>query len=129
VDSLLGDADDASLVSEARKLGENMRMLRNSAKPLTDGLAGIAGRSGVRHGLRVLQPCDHYARGLARLCEVPVADPATLRPGLSGAALQVRHNVDALAAAVSEGDRSGEVSSAQRLLDRAEDAVTELPAR
>ncbi len=127
VDSLLGDADGTSLVSEARKLGENMRTLRTSAKPLTDGLAGIAGRSGVRHGLRVLQACDHYARGLAQLCTVPVADPATLRPGLSGAALRVRHNVDALAAAVSEGDRSGEVSSAQRLLDRAEDAVTDCP--
>ena len=127
VDSLLGDADGTSLVSEARKLGENMRTLRTSAKPLTDGLAGIAGRSGVRHGLRVLQACDHYARGLTQLCAVPVADPATLRPVLPGAALRVRHNIDALAAAVSEGDRSGEVSSAQRLLDRAEDAVTDYP--
>ncbi|PZS38242.1 MAG: FUSC family protein [Pseudonocardiales bacterium] len=127
VNSLLGDTDGARLVSEARKLGENMRTLRTSAKPLTDGLAGIAGRSGVRHGLRVLRACDHHARGLARLCTVPVADPAMLRPGLSGAAVRVRHNVGAVAAAVNEGDRSGEVSSAQPLLDRAEDAVTDCP--
>jgi uncharacterized membrane protein YccC len=123
VNSLLGDADGAGLVGQARELGEDMRTLRTSAKPLTDGLSGIAGRSGVRHGLRVLAACDHYARGLARLCAVPVSDPAALRPGLSGAAVRVRHNIDALAAAVNEGDRNGEVRSAERLLDRAEDAA------
>ncbi|MFY9805673.1 MAG: FUSC family protein [Pseudonocardiaceae bacterium] len=121
--SLLGDVDGAGLVGEARELGDDMRTLRTSAKPLTDGLSGIAGRSGVRHGLRVLGACDHYARGLARLCTVPVSDPAALRPGLAAAAVRMRRNVDALAAAVNEGDRSGEVSSAESLLDRAEDAV------
>ncbi|PZS13467.1 MAG: FUSC family protein, partial [Pseudonocardiales bacterium] len=123
VDSLLGDADGARLVGEARELGNDMRMLRTSAKPLTDGLAGIAGRSGVRHGMRVLLACDHYARGLARLCAIPLSDPAALRPGLCGATVQVRHNIDALAEAVHDGDRNAEVTSAQQLLDRAEDAV------
>jgi uncharacterized membrane protein YccC len=127
VDSLLGEADGAGLVGEARELGEDVRTLRTSAKPLTDGLAGIAGRSGVRHGLRVLLACDHYARGLARLCAVPVSDPAVLRSRLCGATVAVRRNVDALAAAVNDGDRGTEVSSAQPLLDRAEDAVADCP--
>lgn len=127
VASLLGDADGAGLITEARELSADVRTLRTSAKPLTDGLAGIAGRCGVRHGLRVLRACDHHARGLARLCAVPVSDPAALRPGLSGATVQLRHNVEALAAAVDDGDRCAEVSSAERLLDRAEDAVAECP--
>ncbi len=127
VDSLLGDADGTGLVGEARTLGENMRTLRTSAKPLTHGLAGIAGRSGVRHGLRVLQACDHYARGLARLCEIPLTNPAALRPGLCDATAQLRNNVDALAAAVADGDRTDEVASAQQPLDCAEDAVADYP--
>ncbi len=128
VDSLLGDANGAGLVGDARELGEDVRTLRTSAKPLTDGLAGIAGRSGARHGLRVLLACDHYARGLARLCAVRVSDPAALRPGLCGATVVVRRNIDALAAAVDDGDRAAEVTSAQPLLDRAEDAVASGPA-
>lgn len=127
VDSVLGDADGARLVGEARKLGNDTRTLRTSAKPLTDGLAGIAGRSGVRHGIRVLLACDHYVRGLARLCTVPISYPAALRPGLCDVSVAMRHNIDALAAAVHDGDRSVAVTSAQRLLDRAEDAVLGYP--
>jgi uncharacterized membrane protein YccC len=127
VDSLLRDADGAGLVGEARKVGGDVRTLRNSAKPLTDGLAGIAGRSQIRHVLRVLLACDHYARGLARLCAAPVSDPAALRPTLCAAMVAIRHNVDALAVAVDRGDRSDEVTSAQRMLDRAEEAVIDCP--
>lgn len=93
----------ADLTEKARALDQQLQQLRETAKPLTDGIAGIGGRGDARRAVRVLTACDHYARTLARLSgpTEPVTDPQW-RTGVETAAARVRHNIDALADLVSE---------------------------
>ena len=72
VTSLLGTPAPASLTETARQLGRDLLQFRISAKPLSAGVAGLAGRRSMRHGLRMLTACDRYARILARSSEIHI---------------------------------------------------------
>lgn len=66
VASLFGDNAAASPTETARQLDRDLQQFRTTAKPMTAGVGGIAGRRSMRHGLRMLTACDRYARILAR---------------------------------------------------------------
>ncbi len=65
VTSLLGGDTAVRLTETARQLGRDLQQFRTTAKPMSAGLAGLAGRRSMRHGLRMLTACERYARILA----------------------------------------------------------------
>ena len=71
VASLLGTSASPALTETARQLGRDLLLFRITAKPLSAGIAGMAGRRTMRHGLRMLTACDRYARILVRSSETP----------------------------------------------------------
>lgn len=95
---MLGENASPDLTDQARGLDHQLQELRTTAKPLTAGVAGLNGRDGPRHGLRVLAACDHYARALARSCSHP--RPARIDPAQAGmlarAADRATGNIEAL---------------------------------
>ena len=62
------------LTETARQLGRDLAQFRITAKPMSAGVAGLAGRRTMRHGLRMLTACDRYARILARSSEIHIED-------------------------------------------------------
>ena len=111
-------------IHQARALDQSLTELRDSAKPLTTGVAGVRRRSSVRRAVGVMLACDHYARGLAR-----VSGPApagALCDDLRRSATQVQANIDALAR--MPADHPGpSLQSAEPLLDAARDALDRAP--
>ena len=72
VASLLGTPAPTRLTETARQLGRDLAQFRITAKPMSAGVAGLAGRRTMRHGLRMLTACDRYARILARSSEIHI---------------------------------------------------------
>ena len=68
-----------SLTETARQLGRDLQQFRITAKPMSAGLAGLAGRRSMRHGLRMLTACERYARILARSSETHIDHVAGTR--------------------------------------------------
>ena len=54
VASLLGTPAPARPTETARQLGRDLQQFRITAKPMSAGVAGLAGRRSMRHGLRML---------------------------------------------------------------------------
>ncbi|SDX50259.1 Uncharacterized membrane protein YccC [Modestobacter sp. DSM 44400] len=110
----------SSAQAEASALRESFDSLKSTAKPLTEGLAGLANRSGYRRTLRVLGACEHHARVLARVADTAAgsaaADPDLCR-ALGSAVQGVRDNVDTVARAVDEGLAGVLVHPADAALD------------
>jgi uncharacterized membrane protein YccC len=109
VASLLGDDTAANPTETARQLDRDLEQFRTTAKPLTAGLAGLAGRRSIRHGLRVLTACDHYARVLARSSDRSHVALFTASPELAdtirSTAAHIRCNIDVLIAALGNNHK------------------------
>jgi uncharacterized membrane protein YccC len=123
VATLLGDDTAASPTEIARQLDRDLQQFRTTAKPLIAGLAGLAGRRSMRHGLRMLTACDHYARVLARSSDqdgnaLPPAAPE-LAAAVRSAAGQIRCNIDVLITALGN-KHAATVLPATDYLDTAE---------
>lgn len=119
---------DSSTAVEARALRTSFDTLRNTAKPLTQGLAGLSGRSGFRYTIRVLGACAHHARALARLTETTRGGVAAC-PGreLAVAVRAVHDHVDAVADGAGRQPAEVAGSPAGPSLDAVEDAVRACP--
>ena len=78
-----------SLTETARQLGRDLLQFRVSAKPLSAGVAGLAGRRSMRHGVRMLTACDRYARILAHSSETRIDASTELAD-----AIMVDHHAD-----------------------------------
>jgi uncharacterized membrane protein YccC len=96
VASLLGADTAVSLTETPRQLGRDLQQFRTTAKPLSAGLAGLAGRRSMRHGLRMLTACERYARILARSSETHISTSPELADAITSTATQIRNNVDVL---------------------------------
>jgi uncharacterized membrane protein YccC len=96
VTSLLGGETDVPLTETARQLGRDLQQFRATAKPLSAGVAGLAGRRSMRHGLRMLIACDRYARILARSSESRIDTSAELADMVMSTTTQIRRNIDVL---------------------------------
>lgn len=117
VEALFGDTA-TSPTEKARQLDRELQQFRVTAKPMTAGIAGIAGRGSVRRALQVLTACDHYARVLARCSELYAGGSPALAAAVTSAAAQTRRNIDALTALPD--DRQSTIIPATDLLDTAE---------
>jgi uncharacterized membrane protein YccC len=118
--SVLGHDPPADPIEKARELDRNLQQFRETAKPLTAGVAGIAGRRSIRRGLRVLAACDRYARTLARNSgrhdsASPASPQLTRVVELAGA--QIRRNIEMLE---TIRDHPATVVAAADLLDAAD---------
>jgi uncharacterized membrane protein YccC len=100
VAALFGDAAAVSPTETARQLDRDLQQFATTAKPLTAGLAGLAGRRSMRHGLRMLTACDRYARVLARSSNRCHDASPELADAVRSAASQIRNNIDVLIAAL-----------------------------
>jgi uncharacterized membrane protein YccC len=96
VASLLGTPAPARLTETARELGRDLQQFRVTAKPMSAGVAGLAGRRGMRHGLRMLAACDRYARILARTSEIHIDMSSELADAIRSTTNQIRRNIDVL---------------------------------
>ena len=96
VTSLLGTPAPASLTETARQLDRDLAQFRITAKPMSAGVAGLAGRRTMRHGLRMLTASDRYARILARSSEIHIDTPPELADAIRSTASQIRRNIDVL---------------------------------
>lgn len=119
VATLLGDAATANPTETARQLDKDLQQFATTAKPLTAGLGGLAGRRSMRHGLRMLTACDRYARVLARSsAQRPEVTPE-LAEALRSAAERIRNNTDVLITAL-DNDHAATVLPAADYLDAAD---------
>jgi uncharacterized membrane protein YccC len=96
VTTLLGGETAVPLTETARQLGRDLLQFRVSAKPLSAGVAGLAGRRSMRHGLRMLSACDRYARILVRSSETRIDAPTELADAIMATTTQIRRNIDVL---------------------------------
>jgi uncharacterized membrane protein YccC len=103
VATLFGDDTIANPTETARQLDRDLQQFATTAKPLTAGLAGLAGRRSMRHGLRMLAACDRYARVLARSSDRCHDASPELADATRSAAAQIRSNIDVLIAALGNG--------------------------
>jgi uncharacterized membrane protein YccC len=119
VASLFGGDVATSPTETARQLDRNLAQFRTSAKPLTAGVGGLAGRRTMRHGLRMLAASDRYARVLARSSD-PYHDASPrLVDAVKSAAEQIRSNIDVLVTAL-EFDHPETVFPSTDSIDAAE---------
>jgi uncharacterized membrane protein YccC len=102
--AVAGEAGELDPTDRARGLHRTLQQFRASAKPVTVGIAGIAGRNSIRRSLRLLNACDHYARTLARASTGSVAVAPKLAEVFAAAAAQTRRNIDALVGALDQRD-------------------------
>jgi hypothetical protein len=119
VAALLGDDAPPSPTEAARQLDRDLEQFRTTAKPLTAGLAGLAGRRSMRHGLRMLSACDRYARVLARSSDRCHDVSPELAVAVRSAAVQIRINIDVLITALGN-NHAATVLPATDHLDAAE---------
>jgi uncharacterized membrane protein YccC len=115
--TLFGEDTPVSPIEKARELDRNLQQFRETAKPLTAGVAGISGRRSIRRGLRVLAACDRYGRTLAQSCERCAAASPELVDLITEAAARIRRNVGTLE---TIRDHAGTVVAAADLLDAAD---------
>jgi uncharacterized membrane protein YccC len=125
---LFGEAVTTSPTETARQLDRDLLQFRTSAKPLTAGVGGLAGRRTMRHGLRMLAACDRYARVLARTSEAYDEAAPELIEAIKSAAEQIRRNIDVLVTAL-EFDHPATVLPATDAIDTAESIARENDSR
>jgi uncharacterized membrane protein YccC len=119
VTSLLGTPAPARLTETARQLGRDLAQLRITARPMSAGVAGLAGRRTIRHGLRMLAASDRYARMLARNSEIHIETSAELADAIRSTAGQIRRNIDMLITSL-EFNRAATVFPSTDYIDTAE---------
>jgi uncharacterized membrane protein YccC len=119
VASLLGTPAPARLTETARQLGRDLAQFRITAKPMSAGVAGLAGRRTMRHGLRMLTACDRYARMLARSSEIHINTSPELADAIRSTAGQIRRNIDKLITAL-EFNQAAAVFPSTDYIDAAE---------
>ena len=119
VASLLGTPATARLTETARQLGRDLAQFRITAKPMSAGVAGLAGRRTMRHGLRMLTASDRYARILARSSEIHIDTSPELADAIRAATTQIRRNIDVLITAL-EFNQAADVFPSTDYIDAAE---------
>jgi uncharacterized membrane protein YgaE (UPF0421/DUF939 family) len=119
VASLLGTPAPARLTETARQLGRDLAQFRITAKPMSAGVAGLAGRRTMRHGLRMLTASDRYARILARSSEIHIDTAPELADAIRSATTQIRRNIDVLITAL-EFNQAADVFPSTDYIDAAE---------
>jgi hypothetical protein len=96
VASLLGTPAPARLTETARQLDRDLAQFRITAKPMSAGVVGLAGRQTTRRSLRMLAASDRYARILARSSEIHIDTSPELADAIRSTATQIRRNIDVL---------------------------------
>ena len=113
----------AGTVDLAREMDDALATLRLRAQPLDSRFSWLGGRtrSSYHRAVRVLGAVDHYTRRLVRVAD-GVTDPEWA-PTLEPAVARVRANLAGLRDLVDSEGRTGEVRSAEDVVDAAEAAA------
>ncbi len=124
VTSLLGGETTVSLTETARQLDWDLQQFRATAKPMSAGLAGLAGGSSTRHSLRMLTASDRYARILAHSGETHIGTSPELADAIKSSATQIRRNIDVLITSL-EFNQAAAVFPSTDYIDAAETLARE----
>lgn len=102
-DDLDGPETKIEPPTAGRALRNAWNDLRGAVKPLTEGIAGIADRSGSRRTMQIVAACEYHGRALLRLSDTSpdVVDDEEARRLLAEASETVRRNVELLKEALS----------------------------
>ncbi|MFG2352242.1 FUSC family protein [Streptomyces sp. NPDC048521] len=103
VDQLSGGAG-ADLVEQARDLDQALADLRGATQPLTHPITPLRSRRDTaRYVVALLETCAYHARSLAATAELLPTHPAIAAdPRLRGACGRIVHNIEAIAAHVTD---------------------------
>ncbi len=114
---IFGDDPPSHPIEKARELDRTLQQFRETAKPLTAGVAGLSGRRSIRRGLRVLAACDRYGRTLAWNSGRYDNASVQLTRVVKSAGGQIRRNIETLE---TIRDHPATVVAAADLLDAAD---------
>ena len=124
ITSLLGHQTPVILTETARQLGRDLQQFRASAKPMSGGLAGLAGQGSIRHGLRMLTASDRYVRILVHSSETHIPSTVELADAIKSTATQIRRNIDVLITSL-EFNQTAAVFPSTDFIDAAETLARE----
>jgi uncharacterized membrane protein YccC len=112
VDQLSG-GPPAELLDEARDLDQALADLRAATQPLTHPVTPLrARRETARYVVALLETCAYHARSLAATAELLPTHPSIAAdPRLRGAAGRIAHNLEAIAAHVTDEHAKDEIET------------------
>ncbi|MGW1953009.1 FUSC family protein [Streptomyces sp. NPDC001920] len=109
----LSGGPPVDLLDQARDLDQALADLRAATQPLTHPVTPLrARRETARHVVALLETCAYHARSLAATAELLPTHPAIAAdPRLRRAAARIAHNIEAVAAHVTDEGSGAEIET------------------
>ncbi|MER6030169.1 FUSC family protein [Streptomyces sp. NPDC001851] len=128
VDQLSGGAG-ADLVEQARDLDQALADLRAATQPLTHPITPLrARRDTARYVVALLETCAYHGRSLAATAELLPTHPSIAAdPRLRGACGRIVHNIEAIAAHVSDPRATAEMKTGSSIASMLEPGTLRTP--
>ncbi|MEU0005473.1 FUSC family protein [Streptomyces sp. NPDC006314] len=128
VDQLSGGTG-ADLVEQARDLDQALADLRGATQPLTHPITPLRSRRDTaRYVVALLETCAYHARSLAATAELLPTHPAIAAdPRLRGACGRIVHNIEAIAAHVTDTRSSARIETGPSIASMLEPGTLRTP--
>ncbi|MFJ5533120.1 FUSC family protein [Streptomyces sp. NPDC093261] len=113
----LSGGPPVNLLDRARNLDQALSDLRSSTQPVTHPITPLrARRDTARHIVAMLETCAYHARSLAATAELLPEHPSIAAdPRLRGAGRRIVHNIEAIAAHVSDEHADAQIETGPSL--------------
>ncbi|QTD96295.1 FUSC family protein [Streptomyces cyanogenus] len=128
VDQLSGGTG-GDLVEQARELDQALADLRAATQPLTHPITPLrTRRNTARYVVALLETCAYHGRSLAATAELLPTHPAIAAdPRLRGACARIVHNIEAIAAHVSDPRSTAEMETGPSIASMLEPGTPRTP--
>ncbi|MEW2288278.1 FUSC family protein [Streptomyces sp. NPDC047841] len=128
VDQLSGGAG-GDLVERARELDQALADLRAATQPLTHPITPLRSRRNtVRYVVALLETCAYHGRSLAATAELLPTHPSIAAdPRLRGAGGRIVHNIEAIAAHVSDPRSAAQIETGSSIASMLEPGTLRTP--
>ncbi|MEV7157787.1 FUSC family protein [Streptomyces misionensis] len=128
VDQLSGGSG-GDLVEQARELDQALADLRSATQPLTHPITPMrTRRNTARYVVALLETCAYHGRSLAATAELLPTHPAIAAdPRLRGAGARIVHNIETIAAHVTDPRSDGEIETGPSIASMLEPGTLRTP--
>ncbi|GGY87763.1 membrane protein [Streptomyces olivaceoviridis] len=128
VDQLSGGAG-GDLVEQARELDQALADLRAATQPLTHPITPLRSRRNtVRYVVALLETCAYHGRSLAATAELLPTHPSIAAdPRLRGACARIVHNIEAIAAHVTDPKSPARIETGSSIASMLEPGTLRTP--
>lgn len=128
VDQLSGGAG-GDLVEQARELDQALADLRAATQPLTHPITPLrARRNTARYVVALLETCAYHGRSLAATAELLPTHPSIAAdPRLRGAGARIVHNIEAIAAHVTDPRSPAQIETGSSIASMLEPGTLRTP--